>query len=297
MHDLITDGNTVLLVEEIKMGRNTLRIVCNPYTKQISYYFKNEVGEWNVLSGSSPLSRQFYTKTSMKERSREILDKVDEIYNRKNKGLDILFEGTSNSFEYLAGTIKHYFPDRDIKCELGTTKIAVVGKKAVGKSCLIEGLQEHQGYSYSKTNRQGCVQYADECNHAQWYEVDGIDLGRNNIEKAFHTLEKLSEEGLSAVIYCISAISGRMEEIEKDFVMKLVNDFSELKVMVVLNMCYRDDIQEIVDEIEKMTDQIKTVQTLAKEYKTGIRDTKSGEMLVVEPFGLEQVSKYVFEGR
>lgn len=50
------------------MKKNSMRVVCNPYTNKMSYYFKNEIEEWSVLSGSSPLSRQFYTNTSVKER-------------------------------------------------------------------------------------------------------------------------------------------------------------------------------------------------------------------------------------
>ena len=54
------------------MGRNAVRIVCNPYNNQISYYFMNEKGVWTVLSGDSPLSRQYYTNTTMKDRAKEI---------------------------------------------------------------------------------------------------------------------------------------------------------------------------------------------------------------------------------
>ena len=69
------------------MKRNMIRIVCNPYTDKISYFFRNELGEWMILSGSSPLSRQYYAKTAIKDRYIEIIKKLDEIYNRKNKGL------------------------------------------------------------------------------------------------------------------------------------------------------------------------------------------------------------------
>ena len=104
------------------MKRNKLRVVCNPYTNQISYYFQNEIDEWVVLSGNSPLSRQYYTKTSMQERAPEIVKKLDEIYNRKNKGLDILFEGTAKSFECFQINVKKNLIGRDIICRLGITK-------------------------------------------------------------------------------------------------------------------------------------------------------------------------------
>ena len=106
----------------------------------------------------------------------------------------------------------------------------------------------------------------------------------------------MSEEGLSAVIYCVPATSGRIEEIEKNLINRITSSFSELKVMIVLTMCYKDDIQEAIDEIEKFTDQIKIVPVLAKEYKTGLKN-ENGETITIDPFGLEDVSLFVFEGR
>lgn len=280
------------------MKRNKLRVVCNPYTNKMSYYFRNELGEWDVLSGNSPLSRQFYTNASVEDRAKDILIKIDEIYNRKNKGIDILFEGTDKNYDFLLNTITQIFPERDICCQLGTTKIAVIGKKSVGKSFLIEGLESLQGFKYMKTKANGYTKYSDECNHAEWYEVAGIDLGMDKVEEAFDTVKKLSEEGLSAVVYCISADSGRIEDVEKDFIKKIAGDFAELKVMIALTNCYKDDneIQKAVDEIERITDQIKIVPVLAKEYKTSLKD-EDGNPVVVEAFGLENVSQYVFEGR
>ena len=186
---------------------------------------------------------------------------------------------------------------------LGGAKVILMDKKSeIGspKRCAegvsIEGLEKLKGFKYSKTSKDNYIQYTDECNHAHWYEVEGIDLGMENVEKTFQTIADLSEEGLSAVIYCVSAITGRIEEIEKELISRIENSFAEIKVMVVLTMCYKDNIQETIDEIEKITNQAKLVVTLAKEYKTGLKDNE-GNAIMVEPFGLEWVSEYVFEGR
>ena len=64
--------------------RNKMRIVCNPIAKHISYYLKNEHDEWLILTGSSILSRNSYTCTTMKEKASEIAFRLDEIYNRNN---------------------------------------------------------------------------------------------------------------------------------------------------------------------------------------------------------------------
>ena len=66
------------------MKRNILKIVFDPLNNRISYYFKNEIGQWCSLSNSSILSRQAYTKTTIKDSADEIIKIADEIYNRKN---------------------------------------------------------------------------------------------------------------------------------------------------------------------------------------------------------------------
>lgn len=278
------------------MKRNSIRVVCNPYTNKMSYYFKNELGEWNVLSGSSPLSRQYYTNTGIMERGAEILAVIDEIYNRKKRGVDIIFEGTTDSFESLSREIEQNYVDRGLKCILGTTKIAVIGKTSVGKSTLIEGMERLKGFNYTKISKEDYIEYRDECNHAKWYEIKGIDLGEECVDAAFKTIKLLCEEGLSTVVYCVSAITGRIESAEEKLISRIASEFAEQRVMVALTMCYKDDIQETVDEIERITNQTKVVLTLAEEYKTALKDP-NGEPITIKAFGLEDVSEYVFEGR
>ena len=282
----------------INMKRNSLKVVCNPYTNKISYFFKNELGEWNVLSGNSPLSRQYYTDTSVRKRAKEILIKIDEIYNRKNRGVDIQFEGTNDNYRFLIEVLRQNFSDRDINCILDTTRIAVLGKKSSGKTTLIEGLEEYQGGRYSKRQEERYLIYADEYNHEQWLEIHGIDLGKDKVEEAYCTVKELAKEGLSAIVYCIPSVSGRIEELEKDLIQRIVEDFNGLKVMIALTMCYKDDedIRSSIDELEKITNQLKIVPVLAKKYNTNLKDAE-GKMISIQPFGLDLVSKYVFEER
>lgn len=67
----------------------------------------------------SPLSRQYYTNTSMKERAREIAQRIAETYNWNNRGLDILFEGTKQSFDYIKGAFDCCHRDRNSVCIMG----------------------------------------------------------------------------------------------------------------------------------------------------------------------------------
>ena len=278
------------------MKKNTLRIVCNPYGNSISYYFKNEIGQWSVLSSSSVLSRRYFTNTTIVERAKEILKKADEIYNRKNKGLDILFEGTSDNYKYLCKVINTDFSDRNITCELGVTKIVVVGKTHVGKTSLIEGMEELQGYKYNVKENPDYFLYNDEGNHAEWYEIKGIDLGLENVDKAFQVIGELTKNGLSTIIYCVNGISGRMEDVEKDFVLKLVDSYPALTAMVVITVCIKRNQREFMDEIERITDQLKVIPTLAKAYEFDTNE-ESDAPTILQPYGLDALSKYVFERR
>ena len=168
----------------------------------------------------------------------------------------------------------------------------------MGKTTLIESLEKLHGYKYTKDKMNGYTVYRDECNHAEWYEIDGIDLGISEIDKTRTIIKKLAGEGITAVIYCIPATSGRIENVESHLLTQLEKDFSSILVMVALTMCYKDeaDIKDTYDSIEKVTDQIKIVPTLAKPYKTVMKD-ENGNAVIIKPFGVEMVSKYVFEGR
>lgn len=276
--------------------KNSLRIVSNPYDKHLSYYFMNEFGAWVVCSESSPLSRQYYTNTTLEERANEIISKIDEVYNRNNRGLIIFFEGTTRDFSILESTVSNLLPDSNIECKLGITKIAVVGKKMVGKTFLIEGMEGLLNYRYEVNKCEDYFQYTDECNHAMWYEVKGIDLGLENVEIAYNTVCSLIEDGLSDVVYCVQAAVGRMEEPEKDFVRRITEKYPQVSVVVAITQGVGDTSQ-FVDEIKKITDQIKVVVTLAKEYV--VESNKPGTALrtVVESFGLGELSQYIFERR
>jgi len=281
------------------MGRNALRIVCNPYNSQISYYFKSEKGSWTVLSGDSPLSRKYYTNTTMKERAKEIAEKIDEIYNRNNRGLDVFFEGTTQSYDYIKGAFTYYLPDSDIVCTMGVTKIAVVGKVNVGKTCLIEGMETLQGYKYSINKYPAYLQYSDEGNHAEWFEINGIDLGIENVNKAYRAVSQLIEKDLSAIVYCVNASMGRLEEIEREFILRIVEEHPSITVLIALTMSIKADYKSVTNELEKITNQIRVIPTLAKEYEIETMDEDSGKekKYVKEPFGLDALSKYIFERR
>lgn len=279
------------------MKRNAIKIVCNPFMNEVSYFFKNELGEWLLLSGSSPLSRQYYTKANIKDRSKEIIEKIDEIYNRKNRGLDIHFQGTTDSCEYISGAIKTYLSGRNVSCQMESTKIAVVGKKKVGKTTLINGIAGTQGYKFEVISKGQYVQYEDKHNHVDWIEVNGIDFGTEKVEEAFGTISELVNEGLSKVVYCISGDYGLIEETEKSMIIKLKETFPSIDVITTVTLCYKDEVQTVIDEIEKTIGHGEVFPILAQEYKSSTRMRGMVNPFIVEPFGLIELATFIFEGK
>lgn len=279
------------------MKKNKIRVVCNPIAKHISFYYKNELNEWVIFSGSSPLSRNYYTNTTLEERGKEIVVKLDEIYNRKNKGLDISFEGDEKGFQLIARAIEETLSDRNISCHMGSTKVIVVGKKGVGKTFLIEAMEELQGMEYKVEKHDTYTLYTDN-NNTEWYEINGIDFGQKNVKKASSDIETLVKDKSAMIVYCIHSSNRRIEEAESKFIMTLIHKFPELAGMIVLTQTVnKQGLLEFVDEIEKITDQIKVVPVLAKDFELDMENEKTEEPIVIRSFGLDKLASYVFEGR
>lgn len=276
---------------------NTMRVVCNPIAKHISYYFKNELGEWSILTGSSPLSRNYYTSTTVLEKADDIVIKLDEVYNRNNKGLDIIFEGDEKSYGEFVDAIKRNLKGRNINCHLGRTKVIVTGKKGIGKTTLIEGMEKLQGMQFKTEEHGNYFLYKDD-NNTEWYEIKGIDFGMANVEKAYKDICEVVDNTAGFIVYCIDASYRRMEVVEREFILKLISAFPELAGMIVLTKCVnKKGLNEFIDEIEKMADQIQVMPTLAQEFVTDLENEDTHEPIVLPPFGLPKLAEYIFERR
>lgn len=280
------------------MSRNKLKMICNPLSNHISYFFMNEQGNWVVLSENSPLSRQSYTNVQLDGNAETVIAKADEVYNRRNKGLDIVFEGSIAIFKHFKEELIKYSEQkkRDLTCKLGYTKIAVIGKAGSGKTSLIKGMQQQQKTTYNVKPCEGYTKYCDDDHQIEWLEIRGIEIGRGKVEEAERTISSVSD-GLSCVVYCILGNTGRIEETELALINRLARYFARATVMIALTKCYQDDedIQETCDAVRKATNQLKVIPTLALPYPTSRKD-KNGNSIVVSPYGLDGFSKYVFEG-
>lgn len=279
------------------MANNKIRIVCNPLAKHISYYYKNEKNEWIIFSESSPLSRNYYTATTLQERAEEIVIKLDEIYNRKDKGMEIIFEGDEDSYCYLQRAIEKNLQRRNVSLLEGSTKVIVTGKVGSGKTTLIEEMEKLNEMEFEKKEFENYTLYKDK-NNTEWFEIKGIDFGKENIEKAYSNICQIVKNTSAMIVYCIHSSNRRIEEAETEFILKLIRTFPELAGMIVLTYCVnKDGLNKFIDEIEKLTEQIKVVPILAKEFELDAADEKTNKPIVLKPFGMHSLAEYIFEGR
>lgn len=163
----------------------------------------------------------------------------------------------------------------------------IAGKKASGKTTLIKACLKYR-QRLSEVTR-----YDDYCLYDggmdQWYEINGIDLGMENVEKTFATIKKLVAEGSIYLFYCVPEETGKLEIVEKKLIATIKNEFPQLQIFIVLTKAYREDSSAVQTEMEKIAGKGKVIETLAKPYLTKIKNPQTGEACVLEPYGIEKI--------
>ncbi len=273
--------------------RNALRINCDSNSCKIKYSFRNEDGNWIDLTSDSPLTRREFTNTTMKESSDKIIHRIEEVYNYRNKGLDIFFIGSNEELKYLKNSVSD---GRDIAIIGGSTKIVVVGKVNSGKTKLIEGMADFLGNNLIETGKPKFRIYKDELNNTEWYEIDGIDLGIGSLESAHLTICELLDKGeFSTLLYCVNDSVGRIEDAEGSFLLSLINEYPNLCLIVVLTMSSKKSNDSFVNEIKNISNRIKVIVTLAEERELDITNDETGEYYIQSPFGMDELYKEIYE--
>lgn len=108
------------------MEKNQIKIVCNPYTKRIQYYWLEENGHWVDLceSEDSVLNvDRFTVDASLSRNAFALLDVLSKNYYNKSVGLRIIFEGTEDDFTDLDVVRKSHFSNYDIELIKGSRRI------------------------------------------------------------------------------------------------------------------------------------------------------------------------------
>ena len=171
-------------------------------------------------------------------------------------------------------------------------KVAVVGKVGSGKTELIKGLTIHKNSNFEASNLpSGTIKYTDSNNNIEWYEIAGIEFGKENIEKAREQLERLIDtEGVSIVLYCFNAKTGKIENAERNFIVDVKRKYSNISLFAVITASIDEEAScDFADKVSISTKQTKTFNVLATEMRT-----KTG---FLQPFGLEEMTKNIYGGR
>ncbi len=266
--------------------KNYIKIIHNPQNEQVSFHFREEDGKWHVLSSYSPLTSPEYTdmKNLSSEALHKLIEKIDEVYNRNNRGVEIVYEGAETIFESIDRIIKNEYQNSNIKCKWESTKIAVLGKDGVDKAGVIESLGKFMGFDCKKEMGRNFIRYTDEYNHVCWYVNRNDDINRfyDNI---------LDREEITVLLYCIQG--GRIEPYELNFLADVKGKYSHMNMTVVLTNCSMEEneLKYLVSEIEKAIDnKIRVIPIMG--YNVKLRGV--GEL---KPFGLKELSERVFEGK
>lgn len=92
--------------------KNLFIIRCNPYTQTIEYkVFNSETGEFCNPEDTSDLAKDEFRKAVLWNKGYEIVSYINEKYNNGNVGMEIVFEGTEENYEFLKEIIDKYFSD------------------------------------------------------------------------------------------------------------------------------------------------------------------------------------------
>lgn len=269
------------------MKHNQIKIISNSGEKTLSYFFRNEKEEWNLVSNASALSRKKYVTASIKEHAVEILQIINDIYNIGNRGVDIYFEGSKNDFDFLCCAINENFVEYTLNCLHQKTAVAVAGKIGSGKTTLIEELIKVQGKKHQLFYDGNITGYKDSESAVTWYEIRGIDLGKENVEAAIKKFDQLAKNGVTNFIYCFRTI--KIEDLEEQFIRHVREKSPGVKILIVHTLCLEDDADILLQHLKETVGEVKVIPTLAKEFKS-----REG---ILSPYGLDEIIQYLFEGK
>lgn len=120
----------------------------------------------------------------------------------------------------------------------------------------------------------------------EWYVLEGIEIGKENIGGTQEMLDRLALENISVFIYCVS--SPKIEPLEEKVIVHMRDTYRSVRPLILLTQGFDIETERYAGILTERFDGIKVIPILAKDKKT-----RGG---VISAFGLEKVSKYIFEG-
>jgi len=167
--------------------------------------------------------------------------------------------------------------------------VAVIGKGGSGKTELIRaicGCTESDTVNHYK--KDGFSIITDAKTRSKWYEIDGIEIEKYSVDRTNSILSRLvRENGVSVVLYCFRSRIGKIEDIERDFIVGLKRDYPHLKILAIVTECIDEEAAiEFAAKISLSTKETKTFNVLASELRC-----KAGYL---QPFGIEELTEEIY---
>ena len=191
--------------------------------------------------------------------------------------------------------------------------ILLLGKTGVGKSTLINGIFDFKENEGAKTGEGKPITQefeeftSDKRKGLRFIDSKGIEMGDHNINSVFNSakelIEKKAREGdpdklIHCIWYCFKSSNLRFEDIEKETVSLLMNQYDDnsLPIIIVITQNYDDESTEtmikfIKDEFRFLNREITISPVIAKE-KILVKKNKNFTM---EKEGINELIKISFE--
>jgi hypothetical protein len=264
------------------MDTNKIKINYNSSAQTAAYQFLSDNGQWVDVDKNSELSRKKYVTAIKDGRIVELLSIIDKTYNIDGCGVEIAFTGEKDAFSKIKDVIDDGFTAIFLSCT--ESKNVIVGKRNSGKTYLAEAIISYLGKKPRIEENDKYIKYFDPEDAVTLYEIKGIDLGLDNVDKAYEVLKSCIEDGAKTVFYCFQATTGKIENPEIDFIYRVEKSYPEISIVPVITACVDEGkgnefAHKIVDEIGKKD----VLITLAKE-----KNTRVG---MIPAYGIEQVIK------
>lgn len=302
------------------MKRNSVKIISNKALNTISYFMKNENGEWVHVDSASPLSKKEFTRASLKEIAEKIIDIIDDVYNVGNRGVDIEVECSDDEYKCLqkilqmkgisigiqekknaTNTQSANKPSKkddrkinssgqknmsnvDISFQKRNMYVVIAGKVLSGKTTLIEEMGKLNSLNFKSSKKDGYIEYINPDKDQIWYEVKGIDFGKQFVLQAEKEIDKIATVGMDVFIYCFS--TSKIETIETDLMLKIKEKYPNARILGVLTSCVDEECNDLADLMSNLLGGIKVIPVLAKDKKI-----KQG---IIPAYGLDEITRYIY---
>lgn len=268
------------------MDANRIKINYNVADKTASFQFLSDNGQWTDVHKGSDLSRKKCTTAIAEGRIDELFRTIDKIYNIGGYGVIISFSGDAEIYSQLLSVSRNF---DGISLERKEVKSVIIGKRNAGKTCLAEGIMAGLGSNPTIDDKDDYISYVASDYGLSLFEIKGIDLGLENVNKAYTSLVRCVDAGATTIFYCFLAKTGKIETVEIDFIHRFEKEHPRIKVKPIITGCVDERkafefAQRIVEEIGDR----EVLITLARDM-----NTKAG---IIPHFGIDQVIKNLSGG-